>query len=256
MTTEIFVFGSNRAGVHGAGAALDARRFYGAEHGIGEGMTGCCYALPTRNTPRSSMALAEVGEAVSRFLGFARKHEELSFRLTRVGCGLAGFRDEDIAPLFFPASPNVILPGRWQRMKDGETVRLIVAGSRTVVNKDYVFTELDRLTEHLRLPENRVTEICGDTHCVYPHGARGVDALGREWAESRNIPVECFAANQECHGKAAGMLRNKVMANHGTHLVALWDGLSPGTRQMIEVARSFGLDSRVLRTDWAKRGTS
>ena len=246
MTTEIFVFGSNRAGVHGAGAALDARRFYGAEHGIGEGMTGCCYALPTRNTPRSSMALAEVAEAVSRFLDFARKHEELSFRLTRVGCGLAGFRDEDIAPLFFPASPNVVLPGRWQRMKDGVTVRLVVAGSRTVVNKDYVFAELDRLTEHLRLSENRVTEICGD--------ARGMDTLGREWAESRGIPVERFPALWDRHGKAAGMLRNKVMANHGTHLVALWDGLSPGTRQMIEVARSFGLDSRVLRTDWVKTG--
>ena len=89
---EIFVFGSNRAGVHGMGAALDARRVYGAEHGVGEGMTGCCYALPTKNTPRSAMSLAEVSDAINRFLDFARKHDELSFRLTKVGCGLAGFQ--------------------------------------------------------------------------------------------------------------------------------------------------------------------
>ena len=117
-------------------------------------------------------------------------------------------------------------------------------GSRSITDRGYVFSELDRLTEHLLIPKNCVTEICGD--------ARGVDTLGREWAESKGIPVESFPANWTGFGKSAGMLRNKVMANHGTHLVAFWNGLSPGTRQMIEVARSFGLDVKVVRTDWRK----
>ena len=242
---EIFVFGSNRAGVHGMGAALDARRVYGAEHGVGEGLTGCCYALPTKHNPRLAMSLAEISEAVGKFLGFARQHTELRFRLTKVGCGLAGFQNTEIAPLFFSAPPNVILPGLWQRMKDDKTVRLIVAGSRTVTDRAYVFAELDRMTENLLTPRNRVSIISGD--------ARGADTLGREWAESKGLPVEHFPALWDQYGKRAGMIRNKVMANHGTHLIAFWDGISPGTRQMIDVAKTFGLQYRgVININWAK----
>ena len=146
-----------------------------------------------------------------------------------------------ILPLFFPAPPNVILPGIWQRLKDGKTIRLIIAGSRTITSRDYVFSELDRLTQGLMVPANQVTEICGD--------ARGIDTLGGEWATSKGIAVELFPALWDRHGKAAGMMRNKVMANHGTHLVAFWDGVSPGTRQMLDVAKNFMLDLRVVRTD-------
>ena len=108
---EIFVFGSNRAGVHGMGAALDARRVYGAEHGVGEGMTGCCYALPTKHTPRLAMSLAEISEAAGRFLDFSRRHPELRFRLTKVGCGLAGFQNIEIAPMFFRPLPTLSCRG-------------------------------------------------------------------------------------------------------------------------------------------------
>ena len=102
------------------GAALDARRVYGAEHGVGEGITVCCYALPTKHNPRLAMSLAEISEAVGRFLDFSRQHTELRFRLTKVGCGLAGFQNTEIAPMFFSAPSNVVLPGLWQRIKDGE----------------------------------------------------------------------------------------------------------------------------------------
>lgn len=238
MCGDIFVFGSNKAGVHGSGAAMDARRFYGAVHGVGEGFTGLCYALPTKMTPYFPMGLSEVRCHVEKFLEDARNHADLRFRLTRVGCGLAGFSDEDIAPMFFECSENVVLPGLWQRMKDGVTARLIVAGGREITDRGFVFGELDRLTGNL-LKENVVTEVCGE--------ARGVDVIGREWAELKGLVVDSFPANWDAHGKAAGMMRNKLMANHGTHLVAFWDGESRGTKQMIDVARSFGLVVRVVK---------
>lgn len=235
--SDVFVFGSNLQGIHGAGAALDARMFYGAKRGLGEGFAGSCYAIPTKVSPYLAMSSAEVHDHVKRFLNHASLHHADTFRLTRIGCGLAGFRDEQIAPMFFDAPDNVILPGLWQRLKDETTVRLVIAGSREITSREYVFAELGRLTKNL-LDENLVTVVCGM--------ARGVDTLGREWSESMGFPIDLFPANWELYGKAAGMLRNKLMANHGTHLIALWDGKSSGTKQMIDVAKSFGLQYRVV----------
>ena len=110
---DIFVFGSNKLGIHGAGAAKEAHRFYGAIYGCGEGLRGQCYAIPTKKTPYVSMSLEEVAHAVERFIEFAQDHPEHEFHLTRVGCGLAGFTDQDIAPLFRGSPLNVHFPERW-----------------------------------------------------------------------------------------------------------------------------------------------
>jgi hypothetical protein len=111
--TDIFVFGSNKLGIHGAGAAKEAHRYYGAVYGCGEGLRGQCYAIPTKKTPYVSLTLIEVKPAVDRFKLFALEHPQYEFHLTRVGCGLAGFTDEEIAPLFHGCPKNVHLPDRW-----------------------------------------------------------------------------------------------------------------------------------------------
>lgn len=110
---DVFVFGSNRLGVHGAGAAKEAHRHYGAVYGCGEGLQGSSYAIPTKKTPYASLSLVEVAVAVERFIEFAQDHPQHEFHLTRVGCGLAGFTDEQIAPLFRSAPLNVHLPDLW-----------------------------------------------------------------------------------------------------------------------------------------------
>ncbi len=110
---HIFVFGSNKLGVHGAGAARTAKEQFGAVYGVGEGLRGTSYAIPTKKTPYVSMPFDEVKQAVVRFIAFAREHDEHDFILTRVGCGLAGFTDDEIAPLFSEVSQNVKLPERW-----------------------------------------------------------------------------------------------------------------------------------------------
>lgn len=114
----IFVFGSNLAGRHGAGAALTARNLHGAVYGQGEGLQGNSYAIPTKDgrngadlkDPRQTLPLATIAGHVERFKAFAATHPELRFRVTPVGCGLAGYTPAEIGPLFAGVTPNVELP--------------------------------------------------------------------------------------------------------------------------------------------------
>jgi len=110
---EIFVFGSNLSGHHGGGAAKTAHQKFGAQYGVGEGMTGQCYAFPTvyYNLERS-LTLGEISDCVIRFLDAAKANPQKKFLLTRVGCAIAGFIPEQIAPLFKKAMQvsNIYIP--------------------------------------------------------------------------------------------------------------------------------------------------
>lgn len=118
---DVFVFGSNRKGIHGAGAALYAVKQYGARRGTGEGRTGKAYALPTKATPYELLTLEQVAGHVETFLAHAAAQPGVRFLLTKVGCGLAlSFRtpageqvtapytERDIAALFASAPENVV----------------------------------------------------------------------------------------------------------------------------------------------------
>ena len=114
MNKPIFVFGSNLAGRHGAGAALFASRNYGAEYGKGVGRTGDAYAIPTKDEYIRTLPLSTIKMYVDLFLVYARKNPTLTFLVTRVGCGLAGYTDKDIAPMFALAPENCMLPDEWK----------------------------------------------------------------------------------------------------------------------------------------------
>ena len=104
---QILVFGSNIQGLHGGGAAAAAMRSFGAIWGQGVGLQGQSYAVPTMHG-----GVDEIRPYVDEFIDFARQHPELTFLVTRIGCGIAGFTDKQIAPLFVYAleMPNVLLP--------------------------------------------------------------------------------------------------------------------------------------------------
>ena len=104
---EIFVFGSNLAGAHGGGAARLAYKRFGAVWGEGVGLHGQTYAIPTMQG-----GVETIKPYVDAFIRFAKAHSQLKFLVTRIGCGIAGFRDEEIAPLFTDAInvENIILP--------------------------------------------------------------------------------------------------------------------------------------------------
>lgn len=110
----IFVFGSNLAGVHGAGAALCAAREYGAIRGQGVGPQGNSYAIPTKDENIETLPLERIKPFVLQFLDYARIHKELRFEVTRIGCGLAGYTDNDIYPMFEDAPENCELPPGWR----------------------------------------------------------------------------------------------------------------------------------------------
>lgn len=105
--SEIFVFGSNIQGKHRGGAAAFATKNFGAQWGVGEGITGQCYALPTMEG-----GVDYIRDKVNNFLNFASKHHEYTFLVTPIACGIAGFTPEQIAPLFMDAlgMSNIILP--------------------------------------------------------------------------------------------------------------------------------------------------
>ena len=107
---EIFVFGSNLEGQHGGGAALLAYRKWGAIWGQGVGLQGQTYGIPTMQG-----GVETIAPYVDEFIRFAQEHPKLIFLVTEIGCGIAGFRPEEIAPLFKEAVKveNIHLPQRF-----------------------------------------------------------------------------------------------------------------------------------------------
>ena len=112
---QIFVFGSNEAGRHGKGAAKTALK-WGAEYGVGEGLRGQTYAIPTKDKNIRTLQIEKIKPYVDCFLQFADESRELEFLLTPIGCGLAGYSPKDIAPLFENAPPNVVLPDEFKNI--------------------------------------------------------------------------------------------------------------------------------------------
>lgn len=109
----VFVFGSNLAGRHGKGAALYARQHHGAVYGQGEGLQGSSYGIPTKDRRLQSRRLEEIAESISKFIEFARGRPDLQFEVTPVGCGLAGYRQEQIKPFFEPLPANCYFSKEW-----------------------------------------------------------------------------------------------------------------------------------------------
>jgi hypothetical protein len=117
MKNQIFVFGSNLAGRHGKGAALTAYRKYGAIYGQGVGMQGSSFAIPTKDEQLNTLPVNKIEKHVNNFIKYAVLNPDLTFQVTRIGCGLAGYDDADIAPLFEDAPVNCILPVGWRNIK-------------------------------------------------------------------------------------------------------------------------------------------
>ncbi|WP_230961055.1 hypothetical protein [Erythrobacter donghaensis] len=114
MNDPVFVFGSNLAGRHGKGAALWARQHRGAIYGQGIGLQGNSYAIPSKDAQLRTLSLAQIEQHVGEFLAFARSRPNLTFQLTPIGCGFAGYRREEIEPMFAGAPTNVLWPPEWR----------------------------------------------------------------------------------------------------------------------------------------------
>jgi len=110
----IFVFGSNLAGIHGAGAARHAALHYGAVRGEGNGRTGRAYALPTKDRKIQTISLTAIRMFVRDFINHAAENADQTFQITQIGCGLAGYTADQIAPMFKDAPTNCHFDTAWK----------------------------------------------------------------------------------------------------------------------------------------------
>lgn len=121
----IFVFGSNLSGVHGRGAALYAVKHHGAIRGQGIGRAGHSYAIPTKGRIEDSLPVLPLNQIrifVEDFIEYAEQHPELIFQVTPIGTGLAGYKHEQIAPLFSGAPMNCVMPVEWGDLYTNEAI--------------------------------------------------------------------------------------------------------------------------------------
>jgi hypothetical protein len=109
---SVFVFGSNREGRHGKGAALDAVKNHGAIYGRASGIQGGSYAIITKELRKfmPAVSIEEVKKGVDEFIAFAKNNPDMKFYITPIGCGLAGFVPSQIGPMFDGAPANCVLP--------------------------------------------------------------------------------------------------------------------------------------------------
>lgn len=110
----VFVFGSNLAGRHGKGAALYAKQHHGAVYGRPVGRQGNAYAIPTKDRNFRTLPLSVIKTYVNTFVQYAVNHPDEEFEVTRIGCGLAGYTDDEIGPMFADAPDNCHLPEGWR----------------------------------------------------------------------------------------------------------------------------------------------
>ena len=111
---DVFVFGSNLAGRHGRGSAWAAKVKWGARNGVGVGPAGNSYAIPTKDEKLRVLSLSAISDYVEDFKQYARANPTTEFLVVKIGCGLAGYRESDIKPLFQDAPTNCKLPKGWR----------------------------------------------------------------------------------------------------------------------------------------------
>lgn len=114
MPKQVFVFGSNEAGIHGAGAAKYAYEKKEARYGKGYGHHGDSFAIPTKDENIQTLPLERIAQYVEGFKAYAAGKRKLTFQVTRIGCGLAGFTDKQVAPLFKDAPKNCQFDEAWK----------------------------------------------------------------------------------------------------------------------------------------------
>lgn len=196
---EVFVFGSNLQGMHGGGAARVAYKKFGAVWGKGVGLYGQSYAIPTMQG-----GVNTIKPYVDDFISFAKSHPELVFYVTRIGCGIAGFKDKEIAPLFKDALKieNIILPEKFVACITSEEIfqlpdflkTKIYGQTRTLVdmlielNKKNHYTSVETaLKELFSYLEN--TRIHGD-EVAFTCSIRNLNNSARKWFENGKLNIQ------------------------------------------------------------------
>lgn len=175
----IFVFGSNMAGTHAGGAAKTALLHFGAMKGVGRGWAGQSFAIPTMNEHLQQMPLSQIQHYVDDFKIYAKHHPKTKYFLTSVGCGVAGYKVEEIAPMFKGISHNVIFPVSFRPFVEKALPKLTSHFLKAVFNEAVIFApNTDEAVDTLELTENEksAAKIVLNTQ-NYPTDSNGRDRI-------------------------------------------------------------------------------
>lgn len=137
----LFVFGSNLAGTHAGGAAKIAHLHFGASKGVGRGWAGQSFAIPTMNEHLQQMPLSQIQHYIDDFKIYVKHHPKLKFFITAVGCGVAGYKVEEIAPMFKGIGQSVIFPESFRPFVEKTLPKINSAFLHTFFDPAIIFAE-------------------------------------------------------------------------------------------------------------------
>jgi hypothetical protein len=204
----VFVFGSNLAGRHGAGAARYAATHHGAQAGVGQGPTGTAWAVPTKDQKLKPLPLERVLKELSLFFESAEQSPDTEFRLSRVGCGLAGLDEKAIRQHCLDHAPeNVILPGTWAQVRNPAIKRVIVTGSRYFCDTFRAYKALNATVSKIGPFE------------IVSAGHNGAEEIGEFYAVDHRLPFRRFPVRWDLAGRDALTMCEEMMVWYSTHLL-------------------------------------
>ena len=233
LSDTVFVFGSNLAGQHLGGAAAFAAKHFNAEFGIGEGPTGKSYAVPTKDEHLDSLPLTDIQWHVEQLLAYARTQRDARFQVTRISCGLAGFTDQQIAPMFKKTSDNLFVPGRWMVLnRQLDRARLFVEGDST-------FT-----AERIEKTLNECTAPWGKNIEVVTTGVGEVNDIVRAWARRKELPWTPFLVDSAKFGDLGEVVLDGQLGWYCTHAIVYHDQIDGPYSRRMEAMRKEGLKLR------------
>lgn len=175
----VFVFGSNMAGQHAGGAARTALEHFGAMQGVGRGWSGQSYAIPTMNEHLQQMPLSQIQHYIDDFKIYTKNHAKMTYFITSIGCGVAGYKTEEIAPMFKGISHNVIFPHSFRPFVEKALPKLTRHFLRTVFTDAVIFSNRDEDLIHsldLSESEKSAARILLNTQ-MYPTDSNGRDRI-------------------------------------------------------------------------------
>ena len=173
----VFVFGSNMAGTHAGGAAKTALLHFGAMKGVGRGWAGQSFAIPTMNEHLQQMPLSQIQHYIDDFKIYTKNHPKSKYFITSVGCGVAGYKVEEIAPMFKGISHNVIFPVSFRPFVEKALPKLTQHFLQTIFSDSVIFAaNAEETVDALDLTENEksAAKIILNTQ-IYPTDSNGRD---------------------------------------------------------------------------------
>ncbi|WP_296280119.1 hypothetical protein [uncultured Acinetobacter sp.] len=198
----VFVFGSNMAGTHQGGAAKTAHLHFGAMKGVGRGWSGQSFAIPTMNEHLQQMPLSQIQHYIDDFKIYTKNHPKLKYFITSVGCGVAGYKVEEIAPMFKGISHNVIFPQSFRPFVEKTLPKLTQKLLHSFINDQVIFSgDVEQSIQQLDLTdaEKSLATIILNTP-MYPTDSNGRDREFEIQDILHNLHGKTFEFQPEAEG--------------------------------------------------------